>query len=511
MMAEFQKIQQLSLFPSLTENNNGLSRISFSHEEVCPQDQRLALEKRYADLLEETVKFNRKLVSYQGNKGAIIHGWIKYREGFSAQLVEELLREFSIEPGGKVLDPFSGSSTTLLVAKSMGIDAVGIELMSVCHLAWEAKSLFQDYDLKELKKIRSWLENSTIEKTANTFPHIKITESAFPPENENAVMFYSQWVEELQASESTKILLRLLLSSILEEVSYTRKDGQYLRWDYRSEKVQERNRIRQSQGKKPIKKVDFGPLPSVKEALLGAFDTVISDIHKLQDIPFRESHQELIKGNSLFALPTLKPNQFDGVITSPPYCNRYDYTRTYALELAYLGEGDGIFDLRQNLLSCTVENRSKMELLEEHYQSLKSGNRFSQILQIVQQNAALQEINHSLQKRWERGDMNNRGVLRMVEQYFTELGFIFAELLRTCKPGAQVAFVNDNVRYGGEVIPVDLLTTDLAVNLGFEPVKIYVLPQRKGNSSQQMGRFGREALRKSITIWRKPNDKQVHS
>jgi site-specific DNA-methyltransferase (cytosine-N4-specific) len=31
-----------------------------------------------------------------------------------------------------------------------------------------------------------------------------------------------------------------------------------------------------------------------------------------------------------------------------------------------------------------------------------------------------------------------------------------------------------------------------------------VLPQRKGNSSQQMGRYGRAALRKSITIWQKP-------
>jgi hypothetical protein len=33
---------------------------------------------------------------------------------------------------------------------------------------------------------------------------------------------------------------------------------------------------------------------------------------------------------------------------------------------------------------------------------------------------------------------------------------------------------------------------------------LFVLPQRKGNSSQQMGRFGRQALRKSITIWQKP-------
>jgi len=66
-----------------------------------------------------------------------------------------------------------------------------------------------------------------------------------------------------------------------------------------------------------------------------------------------------------------------------------------------------------------------------------------------------------------------------------------------------VAFVNDNVRYAGEIVPVDLLSTDLAQAVGFEPEVIYVLPQRKGNSSQQMGRYGRVELRKSITVWRK--------
>ena len=58
--------------------------------------------------------------------------------------------------------------------------------------------------------------------------------------------------------------------------------------------------------------------------------------------------------------------------------------------------------------------------------------------------------------------------------------------------------------YAGEVIPVDTLSTNLAEQVGFVPHKIYVLPQRKGNSSQQMGKFGREALRKSITVWKKP-------
>lgn len=94
-------------------------------------------------------------------------------------------------------------------------------------------------------------------------------------------------------------------------------------------------------------------------------------------------------------------------------------------------------------------------------------------------------------------------LVSMFNGYFTELTFLFSELYRVCKTGAYVAFVNDNVRYAGEVIPVDFLTTNLAEQIGFTPVKIYTLKQQKGNSSQQMKKYGRVALRKSITIWQK--------
>jgi DNA modification methylase len=498
-------MMQLPLFLTGERNEASvLTRSSFSHGGVCAEKERNGLEEKYGYLLEETDKFNRRLVSFQGNRGAIVHGWIRYKEGFSAQLVEGLIREFGISSGDAVLDPFGGSATTLLVAKTLGIDAVGLELLPVCHLAWEAKSRFHDYDLNEVKQVREMLIHSQSRPAEDHFPHIRITEGAFSETTENELMFYSRWFDELPISETTRILCKLLLVSVLEEVSYTRKDGQYLRWDYRSPKLQQRYQQKNGHSHQPIKKVDKGSLPTVKEALLAAWEVVTADIQKLQSLQFRESQQTLVEGNALFLLPGMAADQFAGVITSPPYCNRYDYTRTYALELAYLGVGEDIYRLRQEQLSCTVENRSKLGLLEERYREVGRTEAYRQILQTVQTNPTYREINEALHVRKERGEINNRGVLPMVEQYFTELTFIFAEVLRTCRPGALVAFVNDNVRYGGEVIPVDLLTTELAEDLGFEPVKIYVLPQRKGNSSQQMGKFGREALRKSITIWRKP-------
>jgi hypothetical protein len=59
--------------------------------------------------------------------------------------------------------------------------------------------------------------------------------------------------------------------------------------------------------------------------------------------------------------------------------------------------------------------------------------------------------------------------------------------------------VNDNVRYHGEEIPVDLILSDFVEQAGLVTNKIRVLPRGKGNSSQQMGKWGRMELRKCVT------------
>jgi hypothetical protein len=87
--------------------------------------------------------------------------------------------------------------------------------------------------------------------------------------------------------------------------------------------------------------------------------------------------------------------------------------------------------------------------------------------------------------------------------YFYEMACVIAESARVLKRNAPLIMVNDNVRYAGISISVDLILSDFAKNLGFEIEKILVLPNGKGNSSQQMSEHGREVLRKCVYIWRK--------
>ena len=479
-------------------------RDAYASDGATSCEERIALELKLAPLLTPTDEYNRKLVSYQANKQARLHNWLKYKEGFSAQLVETLLGKFGIGPGQKILEPFAGSATTLLVAKEMGVDATGIEILPVCHLAWEAKSRYREYDLAELHQILKWAEETSPGLSNSAFPHITITESAFPPEQESRLMWYRQQLETMAVSDLTKLLLRLVLMSILEDISYTRKDGQYLRWDSRATKAQKRDARRLAQDKPSFRAFDKGKVFETKEAFITALKQVIFDIEAMRANGKLPGQQDLIEGTVLETLPKLEGEQFDAVITSPPYCNRYDYTRTYALELAFLGAGEEeVRNLRQELLSCTVENRSKLERLEAFYSSIGRSADFERVLNVVNSNLALQEVFNAIRTRGARGDLNNKGVIRMVEGYFTELAFVIFELFRVCRGGAHVTIVNDNVRYGGEIIPVDLLMTDLAASFGFCPETVFVLPQRKGNSSQQMGKYGREANRKSITIWLK--------
>ena len=471
---------------------------------ATPTSARIELERRYMSVLETASAFNRRLVSYQANKSASMHRWFKYKEGFSARLVNIFLREFGLNNGQHILDPFAGVATTLLVARANDIQATGIELLPLGDLVWKAKSCVSRDDVGELKSVRDWVESTAPGCSRETFPHLRITRHAFDGRQEAMLMWYRDAFESFHVSPQMRLLLQFVLVSILEDISYTSKDGQFLRWDSRSEKARARHAKRKAEGKRAPRIFRKGVILDVKTAILKALDLIIFDISQMTRVHESPGRQALQIGSALDILPTMTEDAFDAVITSPPYCNRYDYTRTYALELAFLGNSDDdIIRLRQELLSCTVENRPKAKRLCELYSSLGRQRDHAMVLKVLADQAALQETLRALRDRKRRRELNNAGIVSMVEGYFTEMAFVIHELCRVCKDGARVAIVNDNVRYGGEVVPVDLLLTDLAVQFGFSAERIYVLPQRKGNSSQQMGKYGREALRKSILVWKK--------
>ena len=436
----------------------------------------------------------RQLVSFQANKTRSSYRWFKYKEAFSAVLVEKLLQNRGID-NGQILDPFAGSGTALFAATGLGLDTMGIEVLPIGVEIMNARQLLQhDFTFADFATLDRWQETQPWRNTPTrcTLGVLKITDGAYPPETLEAIERYLAAL----TNESTRVqtVLRFALLCILESISYTRKDGQYLRWDARSNR---------RQGVKPFNKgiiLDFDLAITTKLSEIIADTSPLNRHSELFDTEspiVTPGQMNVLSGSCLQELQRLPSNSFDAVLTSPPYCNRYDYTRTYALELALLGvTSDELIALRQEMLSCTVENRAKalLEINSDWQAPVEAAN--SQVL--------LQAILEHLNNQKERKVINNTGIPRMVKGYFDEMACVIFECLRVLKPGAPLFMVNDNVRYAGASISVDLILSDIAQKLGFQVPLISVLQQGKGNSSQQMGEHGRAALRKSIYVWEKP-------
>ncbi|MDM8522282.1 DNA methyltransferase, partial [Desulfococcaceae bacterium HSG8] len=448
----------------------------------------------FQNIIKIDSNLTRQLVSFQANKNLSAYRWYKYKEAFSASLVKHFLSEYNI-PEGIVFDPFAGSGTTLFASSEAGCNSEGIELLPVGQQIIKNRIIARKLDQNDINRIKFWKDNLPWKKfkATETINSIKITSGAYSEKTEKSVSQFLNAIKKEDKKISSILFFSLLC--ILESISYTRKDGQFLRWDYRSGRRKGQNMF------------DKGKIYSFDEAFTLKLGEIINDLSgtNIQLDLFSNNHPKsayknikLYSDSCLNVLPKLQNVTYQAVITSPPYCNRYDYTRTYALEHAMLGiQKQGVSDLRQKMLSCTVENREK---------DLLNLNRdWTPAVRSCEKNDLLQLIIRYLEYKKSVGELNNNGIPRMVRGYFYEMACVIQDCFRLLKKGGITFMVNDNVRYAGAGISVDLILSKIAENAGFHIENILVLPKSKGNSSQQMGTHGREILRKCVYIWRKPD------
>ncbi len=280
---------------------------------------------------------------------------------------------------------------------------------------------------------------------------------AFPEEN---LVRLRQWKQVIETLEPPlKHAFQLFLLGVLELCSFTAKDGQFLRL----------NRHKQTH------------YPD--EALLQKVGEAERDLQMVRKLgwhrTFRTPH--IIEGDAR-ALPELVSSaRPSAIITSPPYANRYDYTRTYSLELCFyfVKNFEELKELRFSIL------RSHIEAKVEVHESI-SHPAAREVVQLLKQ----------------RPTLNNPRIPDMLIAYFTDMEQVIREWARILPSGGKVVMVVDNVRFEGEMVPVDLILSDVAERYGFYVDSIAVA-RYKGNSSQQMGRYGRVPVRESVLYWTK--------
>jgi DNA modification methylase len=436
-------------FPSVSKKAVALRSAADPESNV----ERNVLENRYADFLSEHPDY-RQLVTYVPNKTIPIYNWFKFKEGFSRQLVINLAAKFGLQNGAMVYDPFVGCGTTLLACKELGLTAIGTDMLPAAVFVSQAKIADwpnRDLLLEAVQKLFA----IPFKTPHSTLPQIRIINLAFPTEVQEQIMFFKEQIDAFDQPIRNFLLLGLL--SILESVSLTSKDGQFLRL------------------------VDK-PIPSVRDALHVMLLSMISDLSKMRAFSAKAKGKASVMlgdARDLF-LPTNLHGNVDAVITSPPYLNRYDYSRSYVLELCLLSVKS-----HQDMVAV------RHSLLRSHIESRAHDNKNINL-------PALEEILAQLHQK----ELNNDRVPIMVQGYFEDMNAVIKNMATYLKPGGKVALVVANAQFAGESIPTDLLLSELAAEHGLETEEIWIT-RYKGNSSQQMAVYGRRPVRESIVFWKK--------
>jgi hypothetical protein len=188
---------------------------------------RQEIEDKFKNLIHEELKLGSK-VSYVGNKKIPFLRIYRYKEAFAFDFVTDFLRRFEANSGDYVFDPFSGMGTTMFASMTCGIPSVGLDRLPIAYFISKTLPSFLVLKENELKEIWTALipeiQRSEPAKVALDVPIMKV---AFDEETLLTLRKLKTAIGSLPSPYHDIFLF--LFFSILEECSFTSKDGQFLR------------------------------------------------------------------------------------------------------------------------------------------------------------------------------------------------------------------------------------------------------------------------------------------
>lgn len=378
-----------------------------------------------------------------------VHRWYLLPHSFTADLVHALIDEWGLDETDKILDPFAGAGTTLVAAKDRGIPGSGYDLSPLAMLASNIKTA--DYRHSRLRC--TWVTlKGTLGKRGHLNPrriYSELIRKALPDGRLCEFDTIAASIDQIEDDPSVRDFFRLALISVIPRFSRAVANGGWLRW------------VPQSAATEPVVRA-FGE----------QVEMMLSDVRD-HEPGTRRWRVQIADARSL---PDLD-GTYTGVITSPPYPNRHDYTRVFGVELLF-----EFLDWEQ------------LRLLR--YQSFHSHPE----ARPIRPAAVGYKPPGSLESNIQR--IQDKRVQRMLRGYFLDMHLFICQLVRVCRGGARIAIVVGNARYAGAPILVDEYTAEIGEGAGLTCQEIRTVRWR-GNSAQQMGKYGRVASRESIVMFKK--------
>ena len=386
-----------------------------------------------------------------------VHDWYRFVLSFPPHLVQDYLDRLDVRPSSTVLDPFCGTGTTLVECKKLGIDSVGIESNPMAYFASAVKvdwstdsSAIANYVDAVVVAARGTLERSETDGWRD-LPLFACDGSARPP------------LRGLSPAQ-TKLLLKDSISPLplhktlvlLSEIDRQgdRKLRRYGRLALANALVHRIGNLKFGPEVGTGKIKDDAP---VLDAWIDNMAAIVRDVGRLKDragVPSR-----VIRADSREADSVMESASVDAVITSPPYPNEKDYTRTTRLESVVLG-----------LIRDRRELRTlKKDLIRSNTRGVYKAD--TDDLEVVD-NVEIRDIADAIERRRvELGKTSGfeRLYPRVAQLYFGGMMRHLASLRPILRPGARLAYVvGDQASYLRVMIRTGRILAGLAKSLGYE-------------------------------------------
>jgi DNA modification methylase len=420
-----------------------------------------------------------------------VHDWYRFVLSFPPHLVRAYLERFRLDATCRVLDPFCGTGTTLVECRKLGIPSVGLERNPMAHLASRVKIQWNLDPTLLLAHARVAADRALTRLRADGIP-----DSPQLPLFDQAPITQSIGLRRLPP-DAAKLLLRDSISPrplhkalvLLEAIEHFRDNAYY---DHERLALA-RTLVFEASNLHFGPEVGVGP-PKSDAAVIGpwleAIKTMAADLEAL-DHSTLEASVRLGDARDVNAL--VEPNSIDAVITSPPYPNEKDYTRTTRLESVLLGFIHNRAELRA----------LKKELVRSNTRSVYTIDRDDDL---VADHREIQRIATAIeQRRIAMGKTSGfeRMYARVTRLYFGGMARHLAGLRQVLKPDARLAYVvGDQASYLRVMIRTGQLLADIALSLGYDVEAIDLFRTRLATATG-------EALREEVIILRWPGADRV--
>jgi hypothetical protein len=399
-------------------------------------------------------------ITFRSNESLPIHRWWPYVQGFSAEFVRGVLSTHPVPTGGVVLDPFTGSGTTLVETRLAGARATGTELLAPAVLAARVKTTFE-LDPGALERAAVRVVRAARARGAGDLPFLRETRRQFEPESLRDLTRLRDSLP--RDGRPIDRALRLAFGRILIPASRLHRSPCLGYTRHRT-----------------------GEGPPVFDRFLTAVNEMADDLRALRvergrwGPPASVDQRDARDGQ-------WSAESVDLAITSPPYVNGMDYVMNYKLDLAWLGHARSYRDLallRRAEVAC--DNLPRIETAAY----LNSTNLPDPWLKEI-----LRQIRDNIRRKgtYRRDDMHG-----IVHRYFADLVPVLARVKNALKPRGRFVVVVGDSLIAGTYIPGDLLLARIAASLGYRVESVEVARSRRSGQRRSF------ALRETVVTLCRP-------